>query len=219
MAILNTGLQGQLSGKAMWAHLATPDTYQGENLHTFSLILEPSEQELDKFEKHATEVWAEYSQLPEVKGRRLKGEPHLGIRESDEGGFTIKFKCKDTWKLRDGTTRPRIVPIFDGMGNIATKQLREVIGNGSDVIVSYSLYPYCVSSTNYGVSVQLQAVQVLKLVRYGKGESAQDFGFTAHKGTYDYKTDTVNADMIEEEDEIPFVESSSELTAKKGSDF
>lgn len=196
---------GVLQGKALWAHLDKPEMINGENKHQFSISVVPSEKALKVFEQQCQEVWDEY-RTTEVTNKRLKGEPSFGIREDDEGTVSIKAKCKDAWKKRDGTTTPRIVPIFDGMGQVATKKLQGCIGNGSLINVSYELYPFVFSPTSFGISVRLKGVQVLKLVRYG-GESAEDLGFSKHEGAYNI---TDGADGDDTEDDIPFVEHADE---------
>ena len=197
---------GVLQGKAMWAHLDKPEVINGENKHLFSISVIPSEKALKAFEQQCQEVWDEYRSSSEVSGKRLKGEPSCGMKEDDDGTISIKAKCKDAWHKKDGTVTPRVVPIFDGMGQVATKKLQSCLGNGSLINVSYELYPFVFSANSFGVSVRLKGVQVLKLVRYGDGESAEDLGFSKHEGAYNITDDpAVDSETADDED-IPFVE-------------
>ncbi len=199
----NTNLRtGVLQGKALWAHLDKPEVINGENKHLFSISVIPSEKDLKAFEQQCQEVWDAYV-AEEAKGKRLRGEPSFGMKEDDDGTVSIKAKCKDAWHKKDGTVTPRVVPIFDGMGQVATKKLRSCIGNGSLIGVSYELYPFVFSANSFGVSVRLKGVQVLKLVRFGGGESAEDLGFGKHEGAYNIMDDANDDDT---EDDIPFVE-------------
>ena len=196
---------GVLQGKALWAHLDKPEVINGENKHMYSISVIPSEKGLKAFEQQCQEVWEEYSASSEVSGKRLRGEPSFGMKEDDEGTVSIKAKCKDAWHKKDGTVTPRVVPIFDGMGQVATKKLQGCIGNGSLINVSYELYPFVFSANSFGVSVRLKGVQVLKLVRFGGGEDAADLGFVKHEGAYNI-TDDIDDEEEDSSEEIPFTD-------------
>lgn len=195
--------KGTIKGTAMWAHLDAPETIQGVETDKFAISLIPTKEDLDAFLAECETVWAEFLEQPENKKKRLKGEPNFGVREDDDGNNILKFKANATLKLKSGEVKNRSVPIFDGMGNVITKKVRSILGNGSDIIVAYQLFPFIFSANNFGVSLRLDGVQVLKLVEYGGSQSAEGLGFTKHEGAFngeDLPDEEVN------EDDIPFTD-------------
>lgn len=175
---------GVIAGKAMWSHLDKADEMQGKPTDNLTISLIPSKEDVDRILQECQEVWDEFMEDPANKKKHLKGEPNFGEKEDEAGNVLVKFKCKDKWKLKDGTEKRRFVPIFDSVNQVVTKKLMSKIGNGSNIVVAYQLLPYIFTSTNFGVSMRLQAIQVLKLVEYG-GEDAESFGFSTHAGGFE----------------------------------
>lgn len=189
---------GVITGKAMWAKLNKTEVIGGVDTGNYTIVLEPEQDELEQFLATCEEVWNNYL---ETNTKKLKGVPNFGVHEDDDGVQTLKFKMKSLIKLKDGTMRNLNVPIFDSMGKVITSKVKDRIGNGSKVCISYSLFPFVFSNINFGISLRLQAVQILELVDY-QGGSADTFGFSKGKGTF-------NGDDIEENEEeieIPFTD-------------
>lgn len=68
------------------------------------------------------------------------------------------------------------VPIFDSCNKNCTRDVAG-IGRDSKVRISYTLVPFYMNANNYGVSLRLQAIQLVKLIpitlsgsRYGFDE-------------------------------------------------
>lgn len=194
---------GIIKGTAMWAHLASPEMFQGESTNNYTITLVPDKEALQTFLDECEVVWNEYKETPEISKKKFKGEPSFGIAEDEEGNAQIKFKTGSTWKMKDGTVKEKHVPIFDGLGRVITKQVAGVLGNGSVIVVSYQLLPYAVSSMAYGISPRLSGVQVLKLKRFTGGGDAESLGFKKHDDAYDAMKDPENT-----EEDVPFTEDS-----------
>ena len=71
-----------------------------------------------------------------------------------------------------------MVPLFDARG----KRIEDIVFSGSKIKVSFSVRPYLVeSSKSIGVSLDLNAVQVIELAEGGAAE-AGDYGFAEEDG-------------------------------------
>lgn len=102
----------------------------------------------------------------------------MGYREDQNGDIIFKFKTKATITTKAGDTIKKTVPVFDAKGN----PVDVPIGNGSIVRVAFQVIPYWKSSTNAGLTLYLDAVQVIKLIEYNCGGSFDSFGFTEEDG-------------------------------------
>jgi hypothetical protein len=99
----------------------------------------------------------------------------------EETGYTeFKFKLDTQITTREGKTINLAVKLFDAAGN----PLKNIsIYGGSVIKVNFTPRNYYVSATKKsGVTLQLNAVQVLELVSGGLGSSASDFGFETEEG-------------------------------------
>ena len=100
-------------------------------------------------------------------------EPNTGITEKDGKTF-IKAKMVHEFesKREPGTIIKTQVPIYNKYG--VKEELN--VGAGSEVVVAFTAKPYWMSKSNNGLSLRLEAVQVLKLVERGNMD-AEYFGF------------------------------------------
>lgn len=104
--------------------------------------------------------------------------------EDDDGEPTgdIKFKIKVKNKIskKTGKLWDRKPRVFDAAGNLIKGETN--LGGGSKVKVSFELYDW-ESGGKEGISLQLQAIQILELVEYtGGGASADEYGFGEEEG-------------------------------------
>ena len=103
----------------------------------------------------------------------------MGTGETKDGETYFKFKKKASYVSKK--TREVVhttVPIFDSKGKPLPKDIE--IGNGSRVRVAYSILPFHMSKVNNGLSLRLEAVQVIELRQYGA--NAENFGFKEEEG-------------------------------------
>ena len=107
------------------------------------------------------------------------GEEEYTKDGNPTGRIKFTFKSSAFFERRDGTTVQRKIPIFDSMAQGV--ELKEDPGNGTVAKISFSCSPYFVDGTGVGgLTLWLNAVQILKLVNYG-ARSAQDYGFDAEE--------------------------------------
>ena len=188
-------------GMAMYPYLKNPETYEGNEIgYTIQLIL--SEKDTKSFiailEKELSVAQAET-----FKGKKWARTPHLSYRENSDGDIVFKFKTKHVIKTKAGDEIKRTVPIFDSKG----KPIDVSIGNGSIVRLAYTIIPYHKSSTNNGLTLYLDAVQVINLVEYqGTHSTAEAFGFEEEEG---YSSDDEQAEVIDDLDDIETLEDDS----------
>lgn len=193
-------------GKAIYPHLRTPDMYEGNDLG-FTIRLMPSVEDAQKFEEFLRRELDKAATLPEFAGKRLN-DPNalIGMGETNEGYTVFKFKTKSTYRTKSGDIMNRVVPIYDSQGKPLPKHVD--IGHGSVVKVAFTIHPYYKTKTIKGLTLYLNAVQVLELVERGERD-ANSFGFGSEEGGYVAPAVPNEGD----EDKIPF------LSNMEGADF
>ena len=168
-------------GKAMWAKVITPDTkWVADGEYSINLIFDASDDEVKELcadleemveEKRKVEAEANpnaYKKLPD--GLPLSAQPYKEVEDdngNETGEIQMKFKMKAKIQLKDGSVyEPKPVVVDSKAQPIKDPDFR--IGNGSICRIQFDAAPYCMPSTKTaGVSLRLNAVQVLSLVEYG----------------------------------------------------
>ena len=164
-------------GTAVWPKLNTPDTKfnaDGEYTVKLKLTVEDSQPLIKQLEEQRDFYKAQaVKKDPKVK---QYGEAPLYEEETDDQGdltgFNIfKFKQKANITLRDGSTRPMTVALFD-CNKTPTHQ--EVTG-GSTIKVAFKAIGYAMPSTRMvGVSLRPSAVQIIELAASASASEAVD---------------------------------------------
>lgn len=104
--------------------------------------------------------------------------------EQDDGTIEINFKMKAAGiRKKDGKPWSRRPAIFDGQGNYIPTDRLPQIGGGTEGKVSFEIGPFYTALVGAGVSLRLNAVQILSLVEYGGG-TAEEYGFESEDGGY-----------------------------------
>lgn len=96
-----------------------------------------------------------------------------------DGGYVLRFKTKATFKdQKTGKTVARTIKLFDAKRNPTTV----AVFGGSKIKVAYEIAPYFVQATGaYGVSLRINAVQIIELAQGGGGNGAS-YGFDEEDG-------------------------------------
>lgn len=111
------------------------------------------------------------------------GEPALDDDGNETGELVIKAKMKASGVGKDGKPWKRTPKLFDAH-NKAMKIDGPAIYGGSTLKLAAKAVPYYMAAENFvGVSLYLEAVQVLDLVT-GGGRSASAYGFGSEEGGY-----------------------------------
>ena len=165
------------TGIAVFPHLRRPEVFDGKEIgYTIKLMLTPEEtEEMKQFLLDELEA---VKNLPEFAGKKWS-KPSLGMGEDKDGNIIFKFKKVAHFKSRTGTEVTTTLPIFDASGKPLPKEVDP--SGGSQVKVAYSVYPFYKTSAIHGLSLRLEAIQVIELKEYGK-QDASGFGFGEEKG-------------------------------------
>jgi len=147
--------------------------------------------------------------LDSVQGKYKTHDLPWGFR--DDGGqsrFFIKTKTKASGIDKTGKAWSRQITIFDAQGNLITDRepLREM-WSGTTGRVSFSATPFFGAGIGAGVSLRLNAVQIINLQT--KGGNSEGHGFKPEAGW----TPATPATTQASNEEIPF-----DATASIGDD-
>lgn len=187
-------------GEARYAYLTKEEEYEGKKLG-YSIQVKFSPEDTEHLIAAIDNELAIAKETMELRpGSKWSEDPFLGYKQDKNGDIIFKFKAKSTVKTRAGEELPRTIPVFDAQQNAMSG---DRLGNGSTVRVAFTMIPFWVSKAVNGISLRLNAVQVIDFVEYGQ-KSANGFGFGAVDGGYDSK---VNGAVVEEDD-VPFDEGS-----------
>jgi hypothetical protein len=191
-------------GKALWATLNKPDTkYKEEGLYSVKLeITGDDAQKLSAFlDTKLQESIAEAKK--ENVGKKIK-EASAPYEWTNDNTIVVNFKMKASGIKKSGETWSRKPALFDAKGKPLVGEV--MIGKGSLLAVAYEASPFYTSLIGAGVSLRLNAVQIIELVEFTAG-SGSNPGFGEHDG---YEAD--------EEVATPFTAKAEDKPAD-GSDF
>lgn len=156
-------------GEAFYPRLKTPEVYNGEEIG-YSIQVKFDENTNQSLIARNLEILAAAKNSDDFKGKKWGTDPYLGYKEQDDGSKLFKFKTKHFYTDKDGNEVPKVIKVYDTQNNLMDVNL----GNGSMVRINYTPVPYHSSAKNFGVTMYLNAVQVIKLVEYLGGASPFD---------------------------------------------
>lgn len=175
-------------GVAIYPAITNPDT-KFDDAGVFSVKLAytpeqfaPLKAKLDKLLADTTQSC--HKQRPKTKAAviRVPYESELDDTGEQTGRIVINVKTKASGTRKNGLTWKFKLPVFDAHGN----RIKEVpsIWGGSELAASFEARGYFVPSLGIGVSLKLNAVQLIKLVSGGTSVSAEACGFGKVEGGY-----------------------------------
>lgn len=185
-------------GRGLFFHVTEPDYGTDkfplkDGQYSLSLILDSDStgilkerlaDELRKAEDYADEQFAGLKRVTREKLGSVTFnqvcEPVYDEDDEPTGEYRWRFKTSAFAEDKaTGKKRKRTIPVFDSMNQAV--HLKEEPGNGTTVRVSFTCAPYFVEGQGMGgLSLYLNAVQILKLVRFGERD-ATSYGFTAEE--------------------------------------
>ena len=174
------------AGIARYPWLDTPDTkFDAAGEYKVTLVVTPKEA-APLIEK------CRDLQAGVAKANKSKKVAKLPFEDEvdDQGNKTGKVLIKCKVKCREGWDRkPKL---FDAKGN----RIDVKVGGGSKIKLNVELYGWYAASLGAGVTLQPIAVQVIDLVEYQGGGSADSYGFGQEDG---YVSSDTFADKSDEE--------------------
>jgi len=187
------------AGIAQYPYLTKPDTkFNPDGEYKISLeIPGAAAQDIVTFldEQFAASV---AKAKKENAGKKIKeGDVPYSVDE-DSGKVTVRFKLKAKVTPKMGDPFEQRPAIFDAKGKPMGADAK--IGGGSKVKVAYELVPYYTAIAGAGVSLRLKAVQVIDLVEFSGGASADAYGFGEEEGYEAEDTPAAQNGFTEEEE-------------------
>ena len=201
----NTEYWNTPEGIAIYPRLNQPDTKFDPN-GTFSVnlrlnaedgaeLVKKLEARLDAF--HSEEV--KRLRKPTLRKAALPYNVVVNDDGVETGEYDFKFKMKHNVTTRTGkswTQRPKIVDA----------QLKgfvgPIIGSGSKLVVQYAPQTYYTPTMGCGVTLRLNAVQVIELKEY-ESKGGSNFGFAAKEGGFTASEETLIENGATAEEETP----------------
>jgi len=171
----------KISGIAKYCHLNEPSKkfhpefgeYNCDTVVTEDVAKQIKEQLRPLYEE-------ELKTMQEEKGGQKLKQADMPIKETDQE-IMIRTKLKGGHRAKDGTVYNFSVALFDAAGKPLPKDV-EVWG-GSKVNVAVRPNFWYTDLMGFGVTFELQAVQVIELANGGQSAKAADaFGFTSEEG-------------------------------------
>jgi hypothetical protein len=189
------------AGIARYPRLNSPDTKFSEE-GQYKVDLEMSAEDAEPFLKQIEAMFAEFlsAKLAEINNKlvmeglpkKAKLKQHAAPWTDNDGMVQLKLKVKATGKGKDGETYTRQPKLFDASGQITN----ENIGGGSKLKVAVVPYFWYTASLGAGITLQPKAVQILDLVTWSSGGSAESYGFEVTEAPRSTaKTGTDNEDI------------------------
>jgi hypothetical protein len=168
-------------GKALWTSLTKPDTkYNEAGIYQVKLeVTGDDAQSLSAFlDTKLQESIAEAKK--DNQGKRIK-EASAPYQWTDDNTLVVTFKMKASGKKQSGEAWTRKPALFDAKGKPLVGEVR--VGSGSMLAVSYTPTPFYTTLIGAGVSLRLNAVQIVELVEYEGGSGLATF--ESHEGGYE----------------------------------
>lgn len=189
------------AGIAVYPHLHLPDTkYDDAGVYTSKLRFKLADDGVSKLMDlindemavslvEALEKWetAVKEETDAKKKRKLKAKPPVAADppfdlDEDDGTVEVNFKMKASGVSRkDGRKWKRRPRVYDA--NLQVVPAGTKVGGGSTLKVGFNVNRFWTTLIGAGVSLQLEAVQILELKQF-TGASAEDAGFEVADGGF-----------------------------------
>jgi len=167
-------------GVAKYCHLNEPNKKFDPEFGVYSCDLIIDKEQADAIKQKLRPLYEE--ELRETQ----EANPGKGITQREfpidevDGGFLIKVKMKAGGRRRDGSEYHMSIALYDSQGKHLDPEVK--VWGGSEVNVAFRPKFYYTAAVGFGVTFELQAVQVLKLGEGGVSSiAASAFGFTTEE--------------------------------------
>lgn len=192
-----------------WLTAGSPDTkYNAAGVYKLGLLIDADDckQLCEQLDALALEAYNDaVAAAKPVDKKRLvlfsAYQPECDDEGEETGRILFNFKMNASFEDKaKGVIVPLAPKVFDAAGKPIPKEIQ--VYGGSIVRVNFSPVPFMMASTKQaGVSLRLNAVQVVKLVQSGgAGGDGSAFGFEKEEG---YHADQEAQDAFAETD-VPF---------------
>jgi len=203
-------------GRASYPWLNKPDTkFDADGVFKCNLVVPAKEAKalMKQIDAEADKALAAaQADNPKAKKSIKAGEKPYYPETDDDGEETgnIVFKTKQRAKIttKKGEVIEKTIPLFDAAG----KKVSANVGGGSVLKLNVELaHYYMAAQKSAGVTLRLQAAQILDLVEFGAGGSAESYGFGEEEGYHgSFKEPSSNDDNKDADDSEDSSESEDE---------
>lgn len=182
-------------GIAKYPHLNKPDTkFKDVGEYVVTLLFNPNKipEFLELLDQLTDEAVEEQKQILKdkkqaAKAKQMQRKPAYKMELDQDGEETgkveVRFKMKSVITLKNGDTRVLEPQLFDAQGAPVDKK-KVLIYGGSVLKVNFTPSSYYMASSRMaGVTLYLNAVQILELV--SRGGNAGYYGFESEEGFTD----------------------------------
>lgn len=178
---------------AMWAKITEPATspYNSKAMYSMDLVFTPEEAKplMEQLTKQHDSFYDEiHSELNAAKQKSLVKTPIFKEQVDKDGNLTGNLVLKTKQYGHNIKGELMRMPISDSTGKVMNG-FDKLVGNGSKVRAKIYPKPYHMNSTNsVGISMRLNAVQIIELNEYSKADSGFDNvegGYSAPEKTAD----------------------------------
>ena len=167
-------------GVTKYCHLNEPNKKFEPEFGVYSCDLIIDKEQADAIKQKLRPLYEE--ELRETQ----EANPGKGITQREfpidevDGGYLIKVKMKAGGRRRDGSEYHMSIALYDSQGKPLDQDVK--VWGGSEVNVAFRPKFYYTAAVGFGVTFELQAVQVLKLGEGGVSSiAASAFGFTTEE--------------------------------------
>jgi hypothetical protein len=173
------------TGDALWAKVTEPQAnkFNPVPMYSMSIVFKPEEvsEFKAKIEEQLNAFYDEtFAELKPGKQKSLVKADLFREAEDKDGNLTGDLELRTKQYSKDFKGNEMIMTIVDSAGKDITQGC-PLVGNGSKVRAKVYPKPYYMASTNkVGISMRLNAVQIIELNEYNKPSG----GFEAVEGGY-----------------------------------
>ena len=172
----------KLKGTAKFCHLNEPNKKFNAEFGVWSCDLVVSSEQAEVLKQTLRPLFEE--ELQKVQdanpGKEIK-QAQKPFDEQSDGTTLVKIKRKGGGRRADGTTYTLSIALYDSAGKPLPEDVQ--IWGGSKMNVAFRPNFWYIPALGFGVSLDLEAVQVIELANGGVSNvAAEAFGFTEEEG-------------------------------------
>jgi len=190
-------------GTAKYCHLNEPNKRFDPEFGTYSCDLVIDKEQADAIKATLRPLYEEeLREVQEANAGKKITQREFPIDEV-EGGYLIKVKQKAGGRRRDGSEYHLSIALYDSTGKPLDPDVK--VWGGSQVNVAFRPKFYYTAAVGFGVTFELQAVQVIQLGEGGVSSiAASAFGFTTEEEGFVNGGENLEGgfDAEEEEEEV-----------------
>jgi hypothetical protein len=186
-------------GTARYCWLNSPDMKFEPEYGTYRCELILEEKEWNALKNEIKPLFDNaYQAECQKQGKKKLKQADSPFVIDEENKYVVKTKMKGGGKRKDGSEYKLTVARFDAGGHPIKDDT--IIGGGSRVKLGLKVRFWFVSMHGFGMTLEPQGVQVIKMEALGVSENASSFGFSAEEGGYQHGGETFEQTLDQEEE-------------------